>query len=442
MFFLRVEAKAWRASVPQFLALLIVGLVLSIAIERTFYQAAVFDWTALTEYFSDVPLYLLVGWLAVSFSTQRFKLLVIPVALYAAAILSQVLLAGVFHVGMRYPEFGGRWLLIAAYYGWSLWLLSIGVALLRRTARLRYHQAATAMLPMVIFLAVSFFLPPTHFWRALPPPAAEAAQARREVRESPASEEMLYLQPQLSQQVINQVARHRRGVADIYFIGYAPYAHEDVFMKESEVIRDMMDERFDTRGRSLLLVNNAQTLRKHPLATVTNLRAALQRIGRRINPEEDIVVLYLTSHGSKEHRLSARYWPLKLEEIDPVLLKELLDEAGIKWRVIAVSACYAGGFVEPLRSPTTLIMTAADATHTSFGCGNESDFTYFAKAVFDEQLRETYSFEQAFERALPIIREREQGKQEEFSNPQIAVGDAIRVKLAAVEQRLQRRAAR
>ena len=83
--------------------------------------------------------------------------------------------------------------------------------------------------------------------------------------------------------------------------------------------------------------------------------------------------------------------------------------------------------------------TAADATHTSFGCGNESDFTYFAKAVFDEQLRETYSFEQAFARAVPIIREREQGKQEEFSNPQIATGAAIRAKLADIERRLAAR---
>ena len=28
-----------------------------------------------------------------------------------------------------------------------------------------------------------------------------------------------------------------------------------------------------------------------------------------------------------------------------------LDESGIRWRVIIISACYAGGFVEPLRDP-------------------------------------------------------------------------------------------
>jgi hypothetical protein len=198
-----------------------------------------------------------------------------------------------------------------------------------------------------------------------------------------------------------------------------------------------MDERFDTRARSVLLVNNNKTLRKYPMATATNLRAALTRIGNTIDREEDVVVVYLTSHGDKDHRLSANYWPLRLDEIDPKSLKQILDDAGIRWRVIVVSACYSGGFIEPLRGPTTLVMTAADATHTSFGCGSESEFTYFAKALFDEQLRQTHSFEEAFKRALPIIQEREQEEGEEFSNPQIAVGEAIRAKLSIIERRLE-----
>ncbi len=57
-----------------------------------------------------------------------------------------------------------------------------------------------------------------------------------------------------------------------------------------------------------------------------------------------------------------------------------------------VSACYAGGFIEPLKDDRTLVITAADAHHTSFGCGAESDFTYFGKAYFDQALRATYSF--------------------------------------------------
>lgn len=104
--------------------------------------------------------------------------------------------------------------------------------------------------------------------------------------------------------------------------------------------------------------------------------------------------------------------------------------------MIIVSACYADGFIEPLRGLTTLVMTAADATHTSFGCGAASGFTYFAKTLFDEQLRTTRSFERAFAAALPVVREREQGQ--EFSNRQVALGEQMRARLAEIERRRAR----
>jgi hypothetical protein len=105
----------------------------------------------------------------------------------------------------------------------------------------------------------------------------------------------------------------------------------------------------------------------------------------------------------------------------------MLDEAGIRNRVIAVSACYSGGWIEPLRNEDTLVMTAADADHTSYGCGSRSDLTYFGRAVFDEQLRKTKSFEDAFRAAVPVIRQREieAKKDDGFSNPQIFVGREI-----------------
>ena len=118
-----------------------------------------------------------------------------------------------------------------------------------------------------------------------------------------------------------------------------------------------------------------------------------------LDPDEDVLFLYLTSHGSEDHRLAMQFWPLQLDDIDPRMLKQMLDESGIKWRVIVISACYSGGFVEPLKDDHTMIVTAADAFHQSFGCGSTSDFTYFAKAYFDEALRGTHSFQAAFDQA-------------------------------------------
>ena len=197
-----------------------------------------------------------------------------------------------------------------------------------------------------------------------------------------------------------------------------------------------MRQRFDADGRSLLLVNNASTVLQLPLATQTNLRRALRGIGQRIDREEDVVVLYLTSHGSRTHELAVNFWPLELDAVTPTSLKAMLDDAGIKWRVVIVSACYSGGYIDPLKGDTTLVMSASDATHASFGCGSDSAFTYFGRALFDEELRRTHSFSEAFERARVSIRARENNLQEDYSNPQMAMGAAIADKLRRIEARL------
>jgi hypothetical protein len=101
-----------------------------------------------------------------------------------------------------------------------------------------------------------------------------------------------------------------------------------------------------------------------------------------------------------------------------------------------VSACYSGGYVNPLKDEQTLVLTAADATHTSFGCGSASDFTYFGQALFDQELRQTHSFPQAFDRAKVSIRQRELKQGYTPSNPQIALGSLMADKLARMAARL------
>jgi hypothetical protein len=118
------------------------------------------------------------------------------------------------------------------------------------------------------------------------------------------------------------------------------------------------------------------------------------------------------------------------------MLKTALDESGIKWRVIVISACYAGGFVDPLKDDYTLIITASDATHQSFGCSNEADFTYFGQAYFDA-LQNDYSFINAFAAAKSSIEKRENAENKEASNPQMHEGAGIRRKLEQLETRLQ-----
>ena len=107
----------------------------------------------------------------------------------------------------------------------------------------------------------------------------------------------------------------------------------------------------------------------------------------------------------------------------------MLADSGIKWKVIVVSACYSGGFIEPLKDDHTLIITASDAANTSFGCEPGSQITWFGQAFFDEALRATRSFSTAFGLARNSVQEREKSGGYPPSNPQMHLGGAMKAKL-------------
>jgi Peptidase C13 family len=172
-----------------------------------------------------------------------------------------------------------------------------------------------------------------------------------------------------------------------------------------------------------------------PRATPLNLHRAIRQIAAVMDRREDMFFIHLTSHGARNGELSASFWPLDVDPVTPQLLRSWLDEAGIRNRVISVSACYSGSWIAPLSEPGTLIMTASDSDHTSYGCGSKSELTFFGRAMFDEGLRRTWSFEEAHATARQVIAEREQkaGKPDGYSNPQIFVGERIRARLHLLE---------
>src|SRR2546425_1310287 len=120
------------------------------------------------------------------------------------------------------------------------------------------------------------------------------------------------------------------------------------------------------------------------------------------------------------------FYPMRLKPVDPRRLKELLDQSGIRRRVVVVSTCYSGAFVDALKDDSTLVIAASAGDKSSFGCSNDADFTYFGKAYFDEALRRTDSFSDAFEMARTAIAERERKANLPSSDPQMFVGKGIK----------------
>jgi hypothetical protein len=243
-------------------------------------------------------------------------------------------------------------------------------------------------------------------------------------------EDLFAVQDARVDQLLSTLQPQVPGQIDIYFVGVAAYASENVFANEVLYAQALFDQRFATRGRSLSLINHKQTLDTTPLATERNLRRSLQGIGKLIDAEEDIVFLFVSSHGSEEHELMIELAGLPLRQITPEIISSALSDAAISWHVSAISACYSGGYIPRLKSATSLVMTASRADRTSFGCGAESDITYFGRAYFAEALNASDDFITAFTAARRAIAAREEDQAIVASKPQIASGMRMAAKLA------------
>jgi hypothetical protein len=132
----------------------------------------------------------------------------------------------------------------------------------------------------------------------------------------------------------------------------------------------------------------------------------------------------MTSHGSKDG-FALSYDDFVGRALDPKTLKLLLDEAGIKNRVLIVSSCYSGTFIAPLADPDTLILTAASSTRTSFGCSDDREWTWFGEAFFAKGLADNATLVGAFASAKSTIETWERDQKITPSDPQIFVGDQI-----------------
>lgn len=424
---------------PAVIALLMLALMLaSLLWERlAIASPAEFDWRALAAGWIDTAVLV---WLCVwvrppqSLGVARLVCLALGlqfVILSVAGPLWMLMSQVAWH---DWPRLG----LVMSWVMWGgpqLWWLLAMALLFKRLGDGHWRPWLLAVVVLMALLVLHWFAPVPRAWSAVAPPDEDQRPSLS------ITEAVIDAQSSLLDRQLAALKPQRPGVIDVYVLTFAPFGEEDVFKREAGMVADVMAQRFDAQGRTLQLVNHPATAEQLPWATSRNLARALQRIGQIMDPKEDVLFIHMTSHGASNGHLAAGLWPLKLEPVTPQALDGWLNAAGIGYRVISISACFSGSWIAPLSHEQSLVMTAADADHTSYGCGRRSPLTFFGRAMYDEQLRlNTRSFTQAHAVAREVIRQREieAGKEDGYSNPQIKVGAKIVPVLEALEKRLAR----
>ena len=204
---------------------------------------------------------------------------------------------------------------------------------------------------------------------------------------------------------------------ELYSLVLAGDGKQSVFLREADYVSEMLANRFGSHGQ-ITLVNHRDHLLDRPMATRENLHRAAKTLAERTGPE-DLVFIYLTSHGTAEHELVLDQPRLQLADMPADELAAALAPLKNRNKIIVISACYSGGFIPALKDEKTLIMTASHADKVSFGCSEEADFTYFGNALFAQALNETDDLQHAFTLAKESVAQREQADGFEASEPQI-----------------------
>ncbi|KLK93752.1 peptidase C13, legumain asparaginyl peptidase [Microvirga vignae] len=219
----------------------------------------------------------------------------------------------------------------------------------------------------------------------------------------------------------NRLAPSRPGT-DVYILSFGLWGPQSVFESEAKGAARVLEASLRSKGRTIVGFNT----KRRAGATPQTIRNAVQTVGRVID-SDDVLIFFLTSHGSSEGAAIVAQDDHMI--ITPDNVQHLLQESGARYRVVIVSACYSGVFARKLADERTLVITAASADRSSFGCRDGATWTYFGDAFFNKAMRSESRLDVAFEKARLLVTRREQREGFDSSNPQIAGGSEVLARL-------------
>jgi hypothetical protein len=230
-------------------------------------------------------------------------------------------------------------------------------------------------------------------------------------------------QAELMNMALAGLTPQQPGKIDVYVIVAALWGQHE-FESEATQAAALLRDHLGAQGHIILLTaGSGDGPRNYPAATPENISAAIGRVGQLIDPNEDLVVTFFTSHGSPDGAMAMLEQNRLQSALRPVNLRNAFDDAGIKNRVVIISACFSGAFIAPLANENTVILTAAAPDRTSFGCQPERDWTFFGDAYFNHALRNGAAMIPAFDQAKVLITQWEtENHLSPPSNPQRYIG--------------------
>jgi hypothetical protein len=241
------------------------------------------------------------------------------------------------------------------------------------------------------------------------------------------------------QAALGKLAPQRKGIVDAYVV-VVSLNTDPVFGHEAREAAKVLSRRFDANGRTLVLAQDEGTAKGDAPGSPHHLNLALARVAEVMDRNEDVLILYSTSHGNPRQGLIYQVRQRIAGMISPARLAAILGSLDVRNRMLILQACYSGQFIPALANDDSIVITAAAADRSSFGCTPGNDWTFFGHALVNQAMRKPAPLRDQFAQAAASIVAWESRAGFKPSNPQISVGQSAAKWLDALERRAPRTA--
>ena len=233
------------------------------------------------------------------------------------------------------------------------------------------------------------------------------------------------------EQQLTQIPAGVEGKKEAFLLVIAGFDQPAVFSNEMKLAAKQLGKVFNAQSRTLLLSNSTQDAELISQVTPFRLQKAIDKFSQKMNGEEDLLVVYIVSHGSKDG-VALKQSGVPLVLLSPYQMQLALLEAPTPWKAVFISACYSGVFMDTLKTSKSMVMTAADATHPSFGCNFGQKYTYFGNELLNgRDFAAPVDWYSIFQDTVKNVKDRERGLHVDHSNPQFWMGPDFAAYLAS-----------
>lgn len=206
----------------------------------------------------------------------------------------------------------------------------------------------------------------------------------------------------------------------LIFAGFALHSQSKAFYNDV-LSAEAFARKIDPNALMLKLGNPTRDqVSDWPKANVENFELVMSKIAEIARPE-DRVVLLISTHanpGTLNINVAGKnVTPLTARGLSAALTP--LDKTPT---LIILSSCYSGNFIQPLRAPNRVILTATGLNRSSFKCKYTEENTFFADALFNQPDAGSLSITDWMGVAQRTILSQEKRKRLNASSPRIFIG--------------------